>query len=69
MKPRHFFLGLASSLFAVLVYGFFIEPARLLVHREELEIPNWPPALWASRSLVGTRLAAIAHASRPGEIA
>jgi predicted MPP superfamily phosphohydrolase len=54
-------LGLASSLFAVLVYGFFIEPARLLVHREELEIPNWPPAL------AGLRVALLAdlHVGSP----
>jgi hypothetical protein len=49
VKPRHLLLGLATSLVALLVYGSLVEPARLVVHREELDIPNWPAALGGLR--------------------
>jgi predicted MPP superfamily phosphohydrolase len=36
---------LLVPLLAVVAYGGFIEPARLVVHRETIDIPRWPPAL------------------------
>lgn len=33
------------SLLALLAYSFLIEPARLVVQRRELDIPNWPSEL------------------------
>jgi predicted MPP superfamily phosphohydrolase len=46
---------------AVVAYGGFIEPARLVVHRETIDLPRWPPAL------SGLRVAFVAdvHAGSP----
>ncbi len=38
-------LALLALLSALVGWGFLIEPARLVVHRETLELPRWPAEL------------------------
>jgi predicted MPP superfamily phosphohydrolase len=42
---RRALLALFAFGLALAVDGFWIEPSRLVVHREELHIPKWPAAL------------------------
>ena len=42
------------TIFSFLVWGFFIEPNRLVVHQETIQINNWP------KELSGLRVALIA---------
>jgi predicted MPP superfamily phosphohydrolase len=46
VKHRKFaaILGVLALL-SCAVFAFFIEPARLVVNRQDLDIPNWPPPL------------------------
>lgn len=37
------------AILALTAFAFLIEPARLVVKREELDVPNWPPALGGMR--------------------
>jgi predicted MPP superfamily phosphohydrolase len=50
-----------ASVAAITAYGVFIEPARLVVHREAIDLPNWPA------SLAGLRIALLAdlHVGSP----
>ena len=48
-------LGIAALLIVpCLIWGFFIEPSRLVVHQETIQIDNWP------KELSGLRIALIA---------
>ncbi|HEY0463258.1 MAG TPA: metallophosphoesterase, partial [Polyangiaceae bacterium] len=35
----------ALALLSCAAFAFWIEPARLLVNRRQLQLPNWPPPL------------------------
>ena len=46
LKKRKLFLSLAAvALLSCAVFAFWIEPARLVVNRQELQLPNWPAKL------------------------
>jgi MFS family permease len=38
-------VSLLAIVFGVVAYGGFVEPARLVAHRETIDVPRWPPAL------------------------
>src|SRR5881394_2096706 len=45
---------------AILIYGFFVEPNRLIVHAETIPIQNWP------QTLSGLRIAIISDVHTGG---
>lgn len=61
-RRRTRILGVLSAVFGMLaVWAFFLEPRRLVVHREALDVPSWRP------ELAGLRVALISdlHVGSP----